>query len=616
MHRRISPIVLAALIVVTVAPGAIALSSDEQLENTIAFARLYGYVRFFYPSDEAASVDWEAFAVVGAEETKGARDSKELERILLELFVPVAPSLEISTRLPESTRSPETTGQTPVTWQHFGVWLSDQTYGFGSQRLNRKPDQEAFFEKHAVLGEYGEYYLGRGLWCRWPLAVALADNRTMPESDRETLEALQRRLLAAGTAERSYRDEGLRLAAVVMSWNVFKHFYPYFDVVEVDWEQSLRTAIESALLATDRSGLVASLERMIAGLEDCHAVVFDELATGEMVPAVRFAFVDESIVVMGTDEGSPLMQGDVITEIDGVAVGQALAQLKKRVSGGEAVRQHRALNLLGRGLVGSTATIGYIRSGKTNQAAVPRNREMNLFFSKTTPWEYPVFRVLDNGVAHVNLRHLDKVALSEILGGLIDAEAIVLDYRWGGNNGVFELLKHLAEGPVESPRWHMPLVVYPNLRDVEYEEVSWTLEPNEPHIAAPVVVLQNPSVVSAGETFLGIVEFYEIATLIGERSGGCNGNANFIPLPGGLRVMFTGMRTEKQDGSQHHVIGIRPDFQVEPTIAGLTQGRDEVLEFAVRVLDKEAARLAREDLVVGGVPQEAVEANITERRVN
>jgi C-terminal processing protease CtpA/Prc len=46
------------------------------------------------------------------------------------------------------------------------------------------------------------------------------------------------------------------------------------------------------------------------------------------------------------------------------------------------------------------------------------------------------------------------------------------------------------------------------------------------------------------------------------------------------------MRVRKHDGSQHHLVGIRPDVRAERTIEGVRAGRDEVLETALEVLQK------------------------------
>ena len=39
--------------------------TTQQLENITAFNRLYGYVKYFHPSDEAAAIDWDKFAIYG-----------------------------------------------------------------------------------------------------------------------------------------------------------------------------------------------------------------------------------------------------------------------------------------------------------------------------------------------------------------------------------------------------------------------------------------------------------------------------------------------------------------------------------------------------------------------
>ena len=40
----------------------------QQTENLYTFARLYGYVRHFHPSDAAAVADWDNLAIYGARE--------------------------------------------------------------------------------------------------------------------------------------------------------------------------------------------------------------------------------------------------------------------------------------------------------------------------------------------------------------------------------------------------------------------------------------------------------------------------------------------------------------------------------------------------------------------
>ena len=69
-------------------------------------------------------------------------------------------------------------------------------------------------------------------------------------------------------------------------------------------------------------------------------------------------------------------------------------------------------------------------------------------------------------------------------------------------------------------------------------------------------------------------------------TGGTNGNVNYVPLPGGYLLRFTGMRVTKHDGSQFHGVGIHPTVPVERTYEGVAAGSDEVLEKAVKVVSQ------------------------------
>ena len=66
---------------------------------------------------------------------------------------------------------------------------------------------------------------------------------------------------------------------MIIAWNVMQHFYPYFDVVQSDWDQALTTALKSA--ATDDSGVkfLSTLRRMMSALHDGHGRVTMDGAT-------------------------------------------------------------------------------------------------------------------------------------------------------------------------------------------------------------------------------------------------------------------------------------------------------------------------------------------------
>jgi C-terminal processing protease CtpA/Prc len=72
--------------------------------------------------------------------------------------------------------------------------------------------------------------------------------------------------------------------------------------------------------------------------------------------------------------------------------------------------------------------------------------------------------------------------------------------------------------------------------------------------------------------------------VIGSTTAGADGNVSQIPLPGGYSTMISGLGVFYPDKRPTQRVGIVPDREVKPTIAGVKAGRDEVLEAALRAI--------------------------------
>ena len=124
----------------------------------------------------------------------------------------------------------------------------------------------------------------------------------------------------------------------------------------------------------------------------------------------------------------------------------------------------------------------------------------------------------------------------------------------------------------------MPLV---GPQGLQQPPAQWSIRPGQPRLAAPVVVLTDGQSMSAVETFLQIFRDNHLGYVVGEPSGGTNGDMNTFAVPGGFLVRFTGLRVTGADGSAIQGRGIVPDQVVHPTLEGVCAGRDEVLEAGI-----------------------------------
>ncbi|NIG56816.1 hypothetical protein [Chitinophaga sp. Cy-1792] len=70
-------------------------ANQQKERNITAFAKVFGYVRYFYPSDEAANADWERFSIYDVRRIGIQPDDKALVKELNNLLWPSFPALEI-----------------------------------------------------------------------------------------------------------------------------------------------------------------------------------------------------------------------------------------------------------------------------------------------------------------------------------------------------------------------------------------------------------------------------------------------------------------------------------------------------------------------------------------
>ena len=100
--------------------------------------------------------------------------------------------------------------------------------------------------------------------------------------------------------------------------------------------------------------------------------------------------------------------------------------------------------------------------------------------------------------------------------------------------------------------------------------------------ARPTVLLIDERAISQSEHSGLFFKAANGTTFVGSPTTGANGDVTSLILPGGLQVRFTGHDVRWPDGRQLQRIGLVPDIEVKPTIAGIRAGRDEVLEADIR----------------------------------
>ena len=339
------------------------------LDNLVAFTRLLGYVRYFHPSDQAAATDWDRFAIDGVRAVEGAKDPEALVRVLEHLFRPIAPSVRIfptgkppanvdakprgrphrRRRAQARARSRQESwpgGTSASGWAGppcirasgvdlrmpqpiFGPKLPDMPLPRPRQALRRGPGRRGLLP--------GPDCAQRGRERHFASA--------RPRSDQA--QAAPRVAPRPPGFQPSGKDRATRLGAVALAWNVFQHFYPYFDVVEADWPAELRRALTRAAEDADERAFIQTLA---AWSPRCTTVTaaFTDPVRPPRHRSRRFGWdwVEGQLVVTGVaaQGAGGLKPGDVVVEIDGKPTAEVLAEHEAMISGATSQwRRDRAL---------------------------------------------------------------------------------------------------------------------------------------------------------------------------------------------------------------------------------------------------------------------------------
>lgn len=564
------------------------------IRNTRAFAKLYGYIKYFHPSDEASKIDWNKFALLGVERCMHAQTERELLAELHSLFLPVAPLMQLAFTgeqiKKETYTPPDTIHIKTIAWQHYGVWLSERSDIYKSKRVSDDNYSDRLFDIFPKTNEMIQATISDSIMCTIPLTLYSDLNGTLGKDENYPLAKLLQELNSVNT-QLTAEDNILRLADIVIAWNVFQHFYPYFETIDADWDRVLTESIAKSLQDNTIDDFFDTLRLMIATLNDGNGVVYNANYDESGGLPVKVEWIENQVVVTATVGISMFRKGDIIKNIDGVSGEEALLKAEQYISGSPQLKRYRALNRFGAGPTGTTVTIDILRDNEFKTLQMKREKETRgFFFNPIAEFKFPNIKELEKKIYYVNLKTTGVNHFNNRLNRLANAKAVIFDMRWDGDTNIRNIkiepqtiISHLIDKPVLTARWNIPNIIYPDQKQMTFTESQRTLYPKKPRFKSKVIFIVDPSVISSGETYLGIIEHYKLADIVGQATAGCNGTPNYLMLPGKFHIMWTGMKVLKQDSTQHHLIGIQPAHPVSRTVRSVIDEKDDFLEKALEI---------------------------------
>ena len=379
-----------------------------------------------------------------------------------------------------------------------------------------------------------------------------------------------------------------RLLALFRFWNAIHYLFPYKPLVDGGWDAVLPEFVPAFAREGDALDYVLTVARLVARTHDSHGFVTGDIARAywgtHRPPLVVRAVAGETAVTHVDVGAGGIAVGDVVIAVDG----EAASARRDRLGGLLAVSTPQAL----RRRVDELLLAGPEDSSVVLTLRDRAGVEQEVALRRTVPGDapeparsLPVFGVLPEGPGYVDLARLTLPQVDAAFAAVWDTAGLIFDMRGYPHGTAWAIAPRLTEAEVVTARFAVPEVHSPDLAAAATIRFHQTAEPDpKGRYRGTVVVLINEAAVSQAEHTCLFLEAAAGATFVGSPTDGTNGELTNLVLPGGVLVGFTGMEVRHADGRQLQRVGIQPHVHVEPTLAGIRAGRDEVLEAAVSLL--------------------------------
>lgn len=390
-------------------------------------------------------------------------------------------------------------------------------------------------------------------------------------------------------------DLGERMVALAKLWGTFEYFHPYKNLDDQSWSAELEKFVPVFAAATTRAEYEDAVSRLAALSDDSHVFVMG-LQTSQVgmqlsAPPIYVRPIQGSFAIGGLHDPAlarDLRVGDEIIAVDGRPLKDVAASLIPLIAAStpQALALQEAEHVLA-GPKDSSVRLT-IRRGNLPAFAVTVRRSMTVYEAFRRPRsDEPSFHRIGSDVGYVDMERITPQEADLAIDQLIDTKAIIFDLRGYPQGTAWVIAPRLAlPGREQSVAalFRRPTYVGPGEPQESWRSFSQRIPiSDKPGFRGKVIVLIDARAISQSEHTAMFFEAAANPIFVGTPTSGANGDVTNVSLPGGLAVSFTGHDVRHADGRQLQRVGIRPTILVQPTLAGLQQGRDEVLEAGLAV---------------------------------
>jgi C-terminal processing protease CtpA/Prc len=385
-----------------------------------------------------------------------------------------------------------------------------------------------------------------------------------------------------------YPTAPLRLLGLMRYWSAINYFCPNKDLITKNWDSVLYEYVPKFLNAKDSFDYMLTVARLITEIHDGHGWFGSRQmqALTPKTPPLQLRYVETKTIVYKVLNDSlkkKISPGDELIAVNDRPVKMCRDSIAQFVgaSNNASLQREVTINLLA-GRENTVVKINFLRNNKPTVISLPRDEDKwKVAFPAP---EGPVWKKINDKIGYVDFGRLQVSQIDSMFKGLNNTDAIILDDRSYPQGTVWTLVNYLTDKTVISAKGTTMVADSPDPLTVTRQDQLWTIPvtPQPLRYKGRIIILVNEETQSQAEYSCMVLQAaYKKVTIIGSQTAGADGDVTGISIPGGIQTAFSGHGVHYPDGRPTQGVGIVPDVRISPTVRGIKEGRDEVLERAI-----------------------------------
>ncbi len=392
-------------------------------------------------------------------------------------------------------------------------------------------------------------------------------------------------------SEADLPDAGTRLLALARFWNIINYYDPYTNLFDENWEDVLPQAIIRFVNSDKALSYQLAVVWLTTRINDGHSVTWSpflrDSVWGPYHPLFEAEYIEGQTVIRRRIDmhEKVLKPGVIILQVDGKTTKQIRDSLIDYISASNEVsRQLKANWALGSGK-DTILTLKILNGADTMLVKATRVKGQKLYEKGMECMQKEIsYLDLKGDLAYLNIGTITNSQLRKLRKSIIHKRILIVDLRsYPLHHPLYKLAKITNTKWVTYARFQRPSPRHPGLFADDCPYFCGKRSKMGKKFNGKLILLVNECTGSQGETTAMALQASGRAITLGSQTAGTNGNVAYILLPGRIHTSFSGLGVTYPDGTQTQRVGIKVDIIVKPTIKGISEGRDELLEKALEI---------------------------------